>query len=101
LDEWPVCDGAHPGRFTTVGSWRGGYGPVEHDGHTYRLKGHQFRQFSELPGRAPPTFEIALAIDPADARDTALLVDNGWRVVDPVEGGGGPPRFSRYVQHSA
>lgn len=100
LEEWPRCDGAELSRFTTIASWRGGYGSMEHNGHRYGLKVHEFRRFAELPRRTPRTFEIALAIDPADERDRALLLDNGWRLVDPVEAAGDPLRFRRYVQRS-
>ena len=43
-------DGA-PGRFTTVGAWRGAFGVIERDGHTYGLKVHEFRKVIELPAR--------------------------------------------------
>lgn len=100
LEEWPRADSGDPSRFTTVASWRGGYGPIEADGHRFGLKVHEFRKFLELPRRASQTFEIALAIDPADHRDRGALLDNDWRLVDPAEAAGDPLRFRRYVQES-
>ena len=67
LDQWPVCGDGDPNRFTTVGAWRGPYGPVEHDGRTFGLKVHEFRKVITLPRRAGQTFEIALSIHPSDA----------------------------------
>jgi hypothetical protein len=100
LEHWPPCESSGPGRFTTVASWRGGYGPVEHNGHRFGLKVHEFRRFAAVPGHSSQTFEIALAIDPADARDRALLLENGWRLTDPAEVAGDPLLFRRYVQGS-
>src|SRR5262249_16646586 len=34
LGDWPVVRGEPPGRFTTVASWRGGFGPVQFGGRT-------------------------------------------------------------------
>jgi hypothetical protein len=101
LNEWPVVDAPEPGPFTTVGSWRGPFGPVTHDGMTYGLKVHEFRKFAELPERVPATFEIALDIHPADGRDRDLLLRHGWRVIDPSTEVAGPLDFRRYVQRSS
>jgi hypothetical protein len=88
------------GRFTTVGSWRGAYGPVEHAGHTFGVKAHQFRRFLPLPQRAPGTYELALEIHPADDKDRAALDEHGWRLVDVGRAAGDPAAFRRYVQQS-
>ena len=32
LEEWPLAPADDPARFTTVASWRGSYGRIEHDG---------------------------------------------------------------------
>lgn len=105
LDDWPVD--ASPGAsttsrpFTTVGAWRGAFGPVEHDGRTYGLKVHEFRKVIELPGRvADAEFEIALEIHPGDAKDRDALLANGWRLTDPRAEVPGPVEFRRYVQRS-
>lgn len=102
LGHWPV---AFPslegfGRFTTVGSWRGPYGPLEHEGRTYGIKAHEYRRFLELPHHVGAPFELALDIHPADGKDRAALEENGWRLVPPEVAAGGPAAFRRYVQGS-
>jgi hypothetical protein len=83
LDRWPVAPS--PGRaFTTVGSWRGPFGPLEHGGETLGLRAHEFRRFLELPSRVDAPFEVALEIDPTDAADLAALRGAGWDVADPL-----------------
>jgi hypothetical protein len=86
LDRWPVA-GADAGDFagfTTVASWRGAYGRVEHGGRAFGLKAHQFRRFAELPHLAGAPFAIALDIHPADRADAERLAEQGWRLVDPA-----------------
>jgi len=100
LDEWPVCHDGMPDRFSTVGSWRGPFGPVTHAERTFGLKVHEFRKFVELPVRAPGAFEIALDIDPADRNDRTLLERHGWKLVNPDRVAGEPDTFRAYVQHS-
>jgi len=100
LDAWPVSNVGPPERFTTVASWRGPYGPLEHQGVTLGLKAHEFRKFVHLPELAPGTFELALDIHPADEKDLALLDQHQWRVVDPQLVAGTPDLFRRYVQTS-
>lgn len=100
LEHWPVSREGAPDRFTTVGSWRGPYGPIEYQGVTYGLKVHEFRKFVELPQRVAATFEAALEIHPADGKDRELLLRNGWRIVDPKTALPGPAGFRRYLQTS-
>jgi hypothetical protein len=88
------------GRFTTIASWRGPYGPVRHGSTTFGLKVHEFRKLVDLPQRAAADFEIALDIDPADERDLHLLRDHGWRVVDPRKVVPDPKSFDDYIQGS-
>ncbi len=56
MDEWPDAGEARgtDAAITSVASWRGAYGPVEHEGTTYTLRVHEFRKFASLPadGRA-------------------------------------------------
>jgi hypothetical protein len=98
LDHWPVSEEGD--RFTTVATWRGPYGPVQHGGKTFGLKVHEFRKFIELPERVPQTFEVALDIHPAEEKDLNLLRDHGWRLVDPRVTAPDPATFRRYVQGS-
>jgi hypothetical protein len=106
LDEWPVVPAPkvreenRPLRLTTIASWRGPFGPVEHGGKSLGSKVHEFRRFIDLPRRSGQTFELALDIHPAEARDLALLAEHGWRVVDPKAAAGDPDRFRDYVQGS-
>jgi hypothetical protein len=99
LDLWPVCLGS-PERFTTVGAWRGPYGPVVVDGVTFGLKVHEFRRFIELPGLARQTFEVALDIHADDGEDLEALERHGWRVADPRRVAGDPSSFREYVRGS-
>jgi hypothetical protein len=100
LDEWPASPSTSD-RFTTVGAWRGAFGPVVHEGRTYGLKVHEFRKVIELPRRVPEAqFEIALEIHPGDSKDRDALVANGWHLTDPRQEVPGPLEFRRYVQRS-
>ncbi len=65
------------GCFTTIASWRGAFGPLQHGGRTYGAKVHEFRKIVELPRRARCPFAVALDIHPADARDRDALVAGG------------------------
>jgi hypothetical protein len=100
LDEWPVSENGDPSRFTTIATWRSGYGPVEHDGARYGLKVHEFRKVMELPERSPAVFELALDIHPGDAADREALETHGWRLVDPRPVSADPDRFRDYVSGS-
>jgi hypothetical protein len=100
LDEWPATPSTS-GTFTTVGAWRGAFGPVVYEGRTYGLKVHEFRKVIELPRRVPETtFEIALEIHPGDAKDRDALLAQGWRLTDPRAVVPGPDEFRRFVQRS-
>jgi hypothetical protein len=100
LEEWPLGEGGDPDRFTTIGAWRGAFGPVDFGGRTYSLKVHEFRKVIELPRRAPQRFEIALDIHPGDDSDRHALTDNGWNLVDPRAIVPGPLEFRDYVRGS-
>jgi hypothetical protein len=100
LSEWPALEPPTLGRFTTIASWRGVYGPVEHEGRNYGLKVHEFRKFLALPQLAAHEFEIALDIHPDEQTDLERLRQNGWKVADPRKKAGGPGAFRSYVQSS-
>jgi hypothetical protein len=100
LEHWPVQHGQ--GRaFTSVGSWRGPFGPVEYEGVSYGLRVHEFRKFAALPRRVTQPLEIALDIDDADARDVELLRAGGWHLRDPREIAADPWRYRAYLQGSS
>ena len=100
LEHWPRAAGS--GRaFTSVGSWRGPFAPVEYEGETYGLRAHEFRRFAELPRMVAAPFEIALDIDEADARDVELLRTGGWTLRAPREVAADPWAYRDYVQSSS
>jgi len=101
LDDWPVTRKPSQRRLTTVAGWRGGYGRVEHDGHTFGQKAHEFRRLADVPRGLGAPCEIALDIDPADDDDADALMAGGWQLVDPREVAGDPDAFRRYVQASS
>lgn len=100
LADWPACPSEGCERFTTVGSLRGPYGRVEHDGGQYGLKIHEMRRLAGLPRRVEPALELALSIGPGDGADGGLLAESGWRLVDPQSVASGPRQFRGYVQGS-
>jgi len=98
LDRWPVSDAGFS-RFTTVGTWRGAFGPIAYDGRSYGVKAHEFRRIAQVPRRAGLPCEVALDIHPADAADRELLQAGGWRITDP-QAVSDPRGFARYVAGS-
>lgn len=88
-------------RFTTVGSWRGAFAPMTHDGQAFGNKAHEFRMFADLPRLAGRAFEVALDIHPGDSRDRRALVERGWTVVDPRVVAGTPDAYCTYIEGSA
>jgi hypothetical protein len=100
LEEWPLGTGNGSG-FTSVGSWRGPFGPIEYDGRTYGLRAHEFRRFLELPEMSPAHFEIALDIDDADEEDVRRLREHGWALADPHVVASDPWRYRGFVQRSS
>ena len=100
LDAWRPNGPPASETFTSVGSWRGPYAPIELNGVTYGLRVHEFRQFFELPCLTGRRFELALDIDPAETRDLALLHASGWKLVDPRGVGHSPATYRAYLRSS-
>ena len=100
LSQWPASEPPASPRFTSVVSWRGPFGPIEHGGRTYGLRVHEFRRFVDLPGRAGAEFEVALDIDDADEADRSRLEEHGWALADPLAAAGDPWRYRDYVRGS-
>ena len=98
LSEWPTIRGGN--RFTSVGSWRGPYAPIEYGGVTFGLRAHEFRKVVALPRRAQGSFEVALDIDSVEHRDLEALRKNGWLLADPREIARDPDIYRRYIQSS-
>jgi hypothetical protein len=111
LEHCPVAPPPPDERFTSVASWRGPFGPIDHGGRTYGLRVHELRRFVSLPmpggavlpglpGRSGPTFELALDIDPGETSDLRLLAEHGWRLVDPAEVAGDVQRYLGFIAAS-
>ncbi|MGH7450422.1 MAG: glycosyltransferase, partial [bacterium] len=100
LEHWPMMKSQALSRFTTIASWRGPFGPVQHRNKSFGLKVHEFRKFIELPAGLEQNFEMALHIHPADHKDLDALKLNGWRIVDPALTVANPATFRSYVQNS-
>lgn len=101
LDHWPAQSGNGSGAFTSVGSWRGPFGPIDYEGVRYGLRVHEFRRFAELPHLVSEPLEIALDIDEADGADVELLRSAGWTLRDPRDVAADPWRYRSYVQESS
>lgn len=107
LGDWPIAKSASATHFSTVGSWRGAFGPVSFGGRTYGLKVHEFRKYLTLPQRlnadstaSKASFQIALDIHPADANDLNSLKANDWTITDPRAVAANPDFFRQFVQSS-
>jgi hypothetical protein len=98
LDRWPVID-APFSRFTTVGSWRGAFGPLTWEGRSYGVKAHEFRRLADLPRRTGLPCEIVLDLHAADAADAERLRAGGWVLRGP-EATGDATSFAGYVRGS-
>lgn len=99
LEHWPQSP-AGEGAFTSVGAWRGPYGPVEYEGATYGLRVHEFRRLATLPRLTGAPFEIALEISEAEGADLTLLRDQGWTLADPRVVAPDPERYRDYIRGS-
>lgn len=100
LECWPASAEGAPDRLTTIASWRGTYGRIEHDGKRFGLKLDEFRRMIDLPRRAPQRFELALDIHAGDRRDLERLEAHGWEVLEPRRVAGDPIAYRRYIQES-
>jgi hypothetical protein len=101
LDRWPVAKAPPRDRpFTSIGAWRGPYGPIEYEGATYGLRVHEFRKFFSLPRLTGLPFEIAVDIDEADGRDRAALAEFGWKRADPRAVASNPRSYQEYIHDS-
>ena len=100
LDQWPAQSGGG-GAFTSIGSWRGPYAPIEHRGVTYGLRAHEFRKFAALPKLTQGNFEVALDIASVETRDLDLLKSNAWSLAEPAVIAADPWVYREYIQRSA
>jgi hypothetical protein len=103
LEQWPAQTPGGQGRagaFTSVGSWRGPFAPIEYEGVTYGLRVHEFRRFASLPQRTRERLEIALDIHEAETADIELLRSHGWQLADPTAVAKDPWAYRTFVQQS-
>lgn len=100
LDEWQPQPGSRPLGLTSVATWRGPNDAVEFRGRRYGLRAHSLRELAALPRQTRAEFRLALAIDPADARDRELLIENGWQLEDPLRVAGDPDAYREFVHSS-
>lgn len=100
LEYWPPQPENSGQWFTSIGSWRGPYGPLEYQGKTYGLRVHEFRKFAQLPLLSGRPFQVALDIHSANARDIELLRANGWSLVYPQAVARDPWVYRAYIQSS-
>lgn len=96
LEHWTPQPEGGP-YFTSIGAWRGPYGPVEYQGRTYGLRAHEFRKYAALPRLSGKPFQVALDIHPAETRDLTLLEENGWDLVDPAIVAADPRAYRDYI----
>ncbi|CAN5223547.1 hypothetical protein BH11PLA2_BH11PLA2_17650 [soil metagenome] len=101
LHRWPVTPIENHQRFTTISSWRSGFGAVALNGSTYSLKHHECRKVLLLPQRVDATFEIALDIHKGDHQDRDALNNHGWHILEPSGVVSTPETFRDYIQQSA
>jgi hypothetical protein len=87
-------------RFTTVGTWRGPFGSLDHDGCRYGLKVHEFRRILDLPSRVPAEFDLAMAIHADEVTDLASLAAGGWSLTEPLLAAGTTDRYRRWIEGS-
>ena len=100
LDQWEPQPDRSFDRFTTVATWRNAFGAPEAGDEELTLKHHEFRRFSELPGRAGAPFEVALDIHPLDSEDRERLVAQGWNLIDPASVAADSHAFRDYLRGS-
>lgn len=100
LDRWPAAIDERMHWLTTVGSWRGPFGPIAYQGRSYGLRVHEFRRFATLPRRSGADCRIALDIHQADGADRALLVEHGWTLLEPRAVAADPWAYRAFIQGS-
>ena len=100
LEDWPSRPLPDEPPFTTVASWRGAYGPIEHAGRRYGVKVHEFRKVIDVPRRVDRPFRLAVRMHPADRDDRERLLAAGWCLLDPAEVVPDPGTFRAFVQRS-
>jgi hypothetical protein len=100
LDQWPDRPIPPDAPWTSIASWRGDFGPVQYEGRTYGLRVHEFRKFFELPRLANQSFQLALDVHPADAKDVDALEENHWQRIIPRDVAADPDSYRDFIARS-
>lgn len=99
LEHWPDR-GPGTGPVTSVGSWRGPWGPLERNGTRLGLRVHAARPFVDLPARTGARFSVAWEFDDADAADRAEFSAHGWDLCDPARVVATPGSYAAFIAAS-
>jgi len=99
LDLWPPHD-EPVSVFTSVGSWRGPFAPIEFGNRVYGLRVHEFRKFVTLPRLTARPFTAALDIHNNETADLKMLQDMGWHLVRPEQAVGNPFDYQDFIGQS-
>jgi hypothetical protein len=100
LEHWPDL-GPATGPVSSVGAWRGPYGPLERNGTRLGLRVHAARPLLDLPARTGVPFTVAYELDPADDADRTALRAHGWELADPAVVAADPAAYASFVGSSA
>lgn len=100
LECWPDL-GPGDGPLTTVGAWRGPWGPLERNGLRLGLRVHTARNLLELPRRSTVRPAVAWEFDAADAADRAAFEAHGWRLLDPARVAATPRDYAAFIARSS
>jgi hypothetical protein len=98
LDLWrDVAPPSAPASFTTIMQWDS-YKELRHDGQTYGMKSRSFTPYFDLPLHTDAPLEIALGSPDAPRPQ---LIENGWRITDPLRISRDPWTYQHYIGQSA
>lgn len=95
-DTLAATPGPIGGHFTTVMQWVS-YPPQIHNGVHYGLKSHSLEPYLDLPKSVDASLELAVA-GPSVPRE--MLMEKGWRVIDPSEISRDPWTYQNYIAQS-
>lgn len=99
LEHWPHVP-AGPALVSSVGAWRGPYGPLELDGERAGLRVHAARPLVELPARVDAELVVAWELDDADSADRERFAAHGWQLVDPAVVAATPAAYREFITRS-
>lgn len=101
LPEWPSIP-AGGTRYTTITQWWNGDSDYDIiDGEIYdHNKRNSFLSYIDMPLLTGLEMELAANITPGETEDRALLMANGWGLVQPHDVAGDPWSYRRYIQAS-